>query len=344
MIRKVAVLLLLIALPAVASAAQPERDMLLTPGGTLYTVERVWADDIRGVAVTSNSYLTLSQRQGDEIYRYIVPGTLVNGVHTNPTLAYDNDTDTLFLFWQHSSTALHSELYFTSFSKGNWTPELTFATARNQRSNLRIAVTRKVTIDGPHGQSQQPEVNVHAVWWEFDSPTGKQSARYALLTIENGQVIPPGETYHLSSFASSGVKQESEPGVNADVFKHPALFATPQQDSVDVIFGSVETSSFTRVRIRPSKPSLDARIRIPVGVKDQPLAGSPRFRATAQGERIAAINADPDRVVFYTRNHDAVHYVMYKNGSWTDMRAIALDSQVTSDAAVEAIRRMISQE
>jgi len=341
MTRKLILLLALLIVPIAASASD-DGWMLLTNDGTLYTVERAWPADYPGVAARSNSFLILNERRGDQIVRYIVPGTLAAGVHTNPTLAYDADSKTVFLFWQYSQTVLHSELYFTSFSNGSWSPELTFGSGRNSRSNLRIAVTRKVTVNGPTGQYLMPEVDIHAVWWEFDTATGKQTARYAIIAIENGQMIAPSETYALSEFGD-GPKQQVEPGFNTDILKHPALFVTAP-DTVDVLFGNTETNAFHRVTLRPMKPGLDARIRIPVGVKDSPLTGSPRFKATSAEDRIAALNGDADHVVFYLTDRDAVHYVMYKNGTWASPQAIALDSQVSSDAAVAAIRRMLNEQ
>ena len=343
MMKKLAVFLALLILPVIATANE-DREILLTPDGTLYTVERAWSRDYPFVAAQSNSFLLLNERRGDQYVRYIVPGTLADGIHTNPTLAYDAESKTVFLFWQYSHSLMHSELYFSAFSDGNWTPELTFGSARNARSNLRIAVTRKVTVDGPTGQYVLPEINVHAVWWEYNTATGKQSAQYALVGIEKGQVIPPTETYALSSFGELSPKAEAEPGFNADILKHPALFVTPGQDAVEIIFGNTETNAFRRVTVRPLKPGLDARIRIPVGVKDQPLTGSPRFRNTSSDDRIAAMTGESDRVVFYLRDNAAVHYVMYKNGTWAAPQAISLDSQVTSDAAVSAIRRMLNEQ
>jgi hypothetical protein len=343
MMKKLAVFLALLVLPVIAMADE-DREILLTPDGTLYTVERAWSRDYPFVAAQSNSFLLLNERRGEQNIRYIVPGTLADGIHTNPTLAYDAESKTVFVFWQYSHSLMHSELYFSAFSGGNWTPELTFGSARNARSNLRIAVTRKVIVDGPDGESVLPEINVHAVWWEFDSATGKQAARYALVGVEKGQLIPPAETYTLASFGEATNKQTPEPGFNADILKHPALFVTPTQDTVDIVFGNTETNAFHRVTLRPTKPGLDARIRIPVGIKDQPLTGSPRFRTTSSDDRIAAFSGDADRVVFYLRESNAVHYVMYKNGAWAAPQAIALDAQVTSDAAVSAIRRMLNDQ
>jgi hypothetical protein len=341
MSKKLILLLALLIVPVAASAAE-DGSMLLTDDGVLYTVERAWPRDFPGVAVQSNSFLLLNERRGDRNVRYIVPGTVTAGVHTNPTLAYDSESKTLFLFWQHSHSAMHSELYFTSFSNGLWSPELTFASARNSRSNLRIAVTRTVTVNGPGGQYLLPEVNVHAVWWEFDTANRQQTARYALLGIENGRVIPPSETYALPQFGT-GPKQNVEPNFDDDILKHPALFTTAS-DTVDVVFGNLDTKAFHRVTLRPTKPGLDARIRIPVGVKDAPLSGSPRFRANSAEDRIAAMNGDGDRIVFYLTDQQAVDYVMYKNGSWAAQQSIALDAQVSSDAAVAAIRKMLNDQ
>src|SRR5688572_26203319 len=106
MIKKLVLLLALLIVPVAATAAE-DGWMLLTAEGTLYTVERAWPRDYPGVAAQSNSFLLLNERRGDQIVRYIVPGTLAAGVHTNPTLAYDSESKTVFLFWQYSHSALH---------------------------------------------------------------------------------------------------------------------------------------------------------------------------------------------------------------------------------------------
>ena len=110
------------------------------------------------------------------------------------------------------------------------------------------------------------------------------------------------------------------------------------------MFGETATNTIHRVTLRPLKPELNARIRIPVGVKDTPLPGTPRFRATSASDRISALTGDANSIVFYLGDEKAVHYVMYKHGAWTAPKAIALDEQVSSDGAVSAIRRMLNDQ
>jgi hypothetical protein len=345
MMRKLLLALVLVIMPLTASAEQ-DREMLLTPDGTLFTIQQMWASDY-AFTTASNSFLVLSQRRGDDVVDYIVPATLTAGVHRDPALAYDTDSKTLFVFWQHTYTIFSSELSFIAFrNDGTWSDATTFGNPTADNQNLRIAVTRTVEVTDGDKKTLQPEVNVHAVWWEFNSSNRKQSARYALLTIENGAVAVHTEPRDLTSFLASPVSRATAKEANEDeaLLRNPALFTTPTQDAIDVVFGDVESNSLSRVRVRPTKPSLEARIRIPVGVREQNV-GQPRFRSnTDSAERISAINGDPDRVAFYQKDGEAIRYVMYKNEKWTSTQSIALDSQISSEAAVDAIRRLLNEQ
>lgn len=345
MIRKLLLALVLVIMPLAASAAPQDREMLLTPDGTLYTIRPVWASDY-AYATESTSFLVLSQRRGDQFVDYIVPATLTAGVHRDAALAYDAESKTLFIFWQHIYTILSSELAFIAFREdGTWSEATTFGNRAANNENLRIAVTRSVEVTDGDKTTLQPEINVHAVWWEFNSSNRKQSARYSMLTIENGTVASHTEPRDLTSFLAPVSKATAKDGnEETDLLRNPALFTTPTQDAIDVVFGDTDSKSLSRVRVRPTKPSIDARIRIPVGVREQNV-GAPRFRTGANStERIAAINGDPDRVAFYQRDGEAIRYVMYKNEKWSSTQSIKLDEQISSEAAVEAIRRLLNEQ
>ncbi|HEV3485915.1 MAG TPA: hypothetical protein VG106_10945, partial [Vicinamibacterales bacterium] len=136
----VAAVVLLLAAPA----AFAQRDVLLTDDGTAYAASFEWAWEHPEVKTTSSTYLVLTiQRTGEQPQRLFVPATLQGGANTNPALAYDSDSATLFVFWQHWPNAMSSELRFIAYHRETgWTTPTSFEKAAYRlRRNLRIALT-----------------------------------------------------------------------------------------------------------------------------------------------------------------------------------------------------------
>lgn len=334
------VLAAMILLGAMSVAAQQNRDMLLTPDGTLHVIETQLPKEHPEVVTASNSFLVLTTRQGEEVTQRVVPGSLTQGIHTNAALAYDAESKTLFVLWQHSITLMQSELVLTSIDEnGNWSRTTTFANANYRRTNLRIGVTRKIEVTDEAGaKSSAPEVNVHAVWWE--NPGASESAHYAMLTIEKGNV---SDIYvrALDSFIDSKDKKAdvaADPELNLDVLRQPVIFESPAHDTVDVLFGNVTTNALYRLRL---KPVLDGRLRVPVGVRDSSI-GAPNFRTTStESTRLGALESG-DRIVLYLDGKNAMSYVMYDGKEWSSVKSIAIDSTITNERVLSAIRQMLS--
>lgn len=341
----VAVLLLL----PFAAFANQEGEVLLTQSGMLFTVDTEWAADHPEVFTKSNNYLVLTAREGDQVVRQIVPGSTSAGIHINPSLAYDNESKTLFIFWQHAETLMESELVFASLSAdGRWSNVTTFGNGKNPRYNLRLALTRKAeevaaddTIVG-----MKPELNLHAVWWEWDYATATASARYAMMTVQDGDVtnislhgleefVEPAKDANVSNMPADA-------DVNTEIFKHPAVATTSTQDAVDVVFGNVEENGFHKVRIRPRfRMDGEARIHIPIGVRENAFP-APVFRTATNGARIGTF-AGEGSVAFYFDGKTSLNYMVYRHDGWTDTRSIALDEAVTRDTALDAIRRLVNE-
>ncbi|HEX6176826.1 MAG TPA: hypothetical protein VF057_00595, partial [Thermoanaerobaculia bacterium] len=164
-------------------------DVLLTHDGTLYeaAVERPGED----FNTPSTSFIALTVGTPDaEPRRMVVPATLLGGSNSNPALAYDRASGSLFVFWQHMPNAMASELRFAILdADGNWSEPAAFQGANyHLRRNLRIAVTSKAYDKNEEtgDLTLVPEVNVHAVWWE--STGDGEGARYAMLTVKNNEV------------------------------------------------------------------------------------------------------------------------------------------------------------
>ena len=348
MIKRLVFALVLIAAPLLAFGDAANRALLLTNDGTLYTIESAYSEDL-GIQSASTQVLVLTTRDDqDNTTTTIVPETLLGGSHTNPALAYDSGSKSLFVFWQRAvSNGMSSDLVFCSYSNGKWSEATSVDSAKYHYSrNIQIAVTHKVDqIDEKGNHTSAKALTVHAVWWE-DRPTSSLNpwARYAMLSIENG-LLTDIQVADLSLFTdvSKDVATPHDEDFNNEVLRHPAIFESAAHDSVDVLFGDIVSNNMHRVTIVPTlKIAADGRLRIPVGVKDSGIA-APKFRSDSDA-RVTAIAGDKDKVVLYSNTKNGVSYVTYADGVWSPQRTLAVDGKMSADAAVEVLRRMVNAE
>lgn len=327
-------LLLILALclaPAALFAQVADRDVLLTPDGTLYTIESKAA--LEG---DSNRALQLSISEGGKTTVTTIPETLT-GTNWRPALTYEADSKTVFVFWIGQVNGMSSKLLFASYRDGKWSPAVSFDDQPyTYRYNLRIAITRHVSTLQANGTwADAPALLVHAVWWE-DAGGNREKARYALLTIENSSVTN-SEIHDLLGLAQiPDLAYSVDEHFNAEILRHPAILEGT--NSVDVIFGDTDRMSMNRITL---KPIADGRIHIPITVRGgHPFQPPQSFSAGWTG-RISTIGSGND-LVLYNTTRDATSYVMYSNGKWSDVRTLPLSSTFSADAAVAALYRMLA--
>ncbi|HVR41681.1 MAG TPA: hypothetical protein VMU84_21470 [Thermoanaerobaculia bacterium] len=339
---KKALLVVLFALLPFAAFAQQGGEVLLTPSGTLFTLESERASDHPDVSTASSKYFVLTVRDAESVTRTIVPGSTTKGVHTDGALAYDPVSKTLFVFWNHMTGPRESNLVFASRSEaGQWTSTKPFADTSVSRSGLRVAITQKSAYKDDEGADRSiPEIVVHLAWWE-DRGVGAELARYAMVTVFQG-FVQDIKIHDLSEFIEKrDVDAEGEIFPD-EILRHPAIFESPSHDSIDVLFGEPAENKFHRVTIKPFIPALDSRVRIPLGVRDRAIP-TPTLQADAKAT-LGAIGVAGDRVALYVRDEKAVRYVAYRSNEWSEARSIPLDATVTTDVALEAIRNMLAVE
>jgi hypothetical protein len=328
---------LLFAVPA--AFAQSSGNVLLTDEGIVYDVAAEWSHEHPDVHAASASYLVLTVREPETaVHRMVVPATLTDGSNSDPALAYDSESGTVFIFWQYSVNAMSSELRFISLDRnGNWSLPKSFETAAYRfRRNLRIGLTHFAgdRDDTSSNISSVPEINVHATWWE--SSASGEYARYAMLTLHRGEVAI--QVRDLADFVHGKDKPyEASQSFNNELFRHPAIFESSGGDSVDVVFGNVQTNVFHRVTLTPIG---NARVRIPVGKSDKGFNPPDSFEMSASS-RIDAISPNPDRLIFFFQEEGAVRYIVYRNNEWSTERKIRLDEGMTRDMAVTAMRGLV---
>lgn len=333
---------LFLALAATVGYADVDRDVLLTSNGTLYTIESDFVENF-GITAASSRVLKLTIHRGDQSQFLFVPASLTGGYHSEPALAHDPDTDTLFVFWQRMPTRMGSELLFSSFSAGQWSPATVIDTAALRfRMNLRIAVTRYIDDEQTDGSVvRQRGTIIHAVWWE---QTGySEDAKYAMLSVDRGQIVL-SEIRELMSFieerpfATAASVGEQE---NFDFLRHPAIFELPGSDAVEVVFADWKSSQFYTVEVRPRKHT--GVLRPPIG-RSRGIGG-PRVKSVNTG-RVSLLPGPPGSgtLAFYFESGSRLNYVMYTPKGWSELQSIAVTDNVTIDTAVNALRKLLASQ
>src|SRR5437763_894935 len=107
--KRLLLILALILAPAALFGQIADRDVLLTPDGTLYTIES--KAEIEG---DSNRALQLTIVHGNKSIITTIPETLT-GTNWRPALTYDAESKTVFVFWIGQMNGMSSKLLFASY-------------------------------------------------------------------------------------------------------------------------------------------------------------------------------------------------------------------------------------
>ena len=329
-------------LPASVFAAPADRDVLLTPSGTLYSIEAA-TNHRKSPTNVSTRYLALTAQNSDAQSTIAVPASVTGGNHRRPKLAYDAETATLFVFWLRSQNSVlaTSDLVFCALRNGVWTePIIVDDAPYRNRSNFSIAVTRKAEMNEQLSIVQVAALTLHLVWWD-ESGAGN-AAYYATVGIEDGSVIDM-QVRPLSDLVDSRFEMaDAAAPESLELFRHPTVVEAASQDSVEIIFGDVATNRFHRTTVKTflTRPQPNLRVRIPINVKDRGFRGPARGLSTGDGGNISAVTAGEDGAIFYAEEQGVVKYITYRNNAWSGTQSIVLGENLTAESAVSALRRM----
>lgn len=327
--------LFLLVFPLVASATTPAQDVLVTAEGTVYSAETQAADD-------GSSFIALDVRRGTFATQTVLPDSRGNAAFFAPALAFDHESQTLFVFWLRMPSAMSSELLVSAYHDGKWAAPVSIDNKSFCiRFNLRIAVRRNVAQPQSDGTMRDiRNLVIHTVWWE-ETAAG-ETARYALVPVDNG-MLSTVEIHDLNDFMTPGDVVDLGPKFNRDLLKHPAIIDTGSSDSVDVVFGDVKTNSLNRLTLRPIA---DGRIHIPIGRGNggRHLGAPTSFVADWSGH-VSAVASDADgTLLLYNVGEKSVNFLLYTNSAWQEAKTIPLNDKLSADAAIAALGRMLNQQ
>lgn len=317
---------LIIAATTVGIEAQQS---VLASDGTLFTVS---------TTAPEANHLELRIQRDDKVTTEAIPGSNNGSFYANPVIAHDPVSGSVFVFWLRHLGTMSSHLAFAyRTSEGEWSEPKEFGAPFIFREHLRMAVTGRVRSENGV-MAPDAAISVHLAWWEFDSHTGKEAARYAMLPIEDGVVADVIEA-DLTAFVDP--KALGPDDLEPSVLRQALMNTSATRDSVLITFGDIDTRSLHQVRFHPTKVVSDTRIRIPIGRSEGGI-GAPRFPVAADA-RVEGIQADGG-LVLYVSLADKLHYVTLKHGKWSAVRSIAVDAVTTQEVALKAIQRLAQEQ
>src|SRR5204862_3434248 len=128
--------------------------------------------------------------------------------------------------------------------------------------------------------------------------------------------------------------------VSHSFYRHVAILDGPTPNAVDVLFSDPHTNSFYRATMRPIA---DVRIRIPVGSHPGPRLGGPHSLNVDWTGRAGTITSrDGNTIIFCNSDGTTLHYVKLSGGKWSALQSVALTDQVTAEAAMAALGKMVA--
>jgi len=309
-------LLALCALVLLASSAFAGRtETVLTSDNSL------WAIDGCG----ERAKLELTRRDGNHKETVVVPSTEDEALEADPRLAWDSSTGDFFVLYRRIAADADQILLARLTSGGKWAEPLVVSDAPARNAALQLLLS--------HAKDGKDEATLlHAVWWELRE--GGPLARYALVAFEDGEHASTDVTTlsELAGLTTTRLEYEDTGAV-----PYPPLAIAKTSKSIEAAFGALETTAITRVKIEPRRVEPNARFWRPVG-RHGDGSGPARF-VSANSAPVESFIRN-DRVVLYTPDVQ-FRYVVLDGGKWSPVRVIQLDEKMTSDRALEELRRSI---
>ncbi|MHB0969384.1 MAG: hypothetical protein ACYC7A_11895 [Thermoanaerobaculia bacterium] len=338
MMRRLILSLVFILAPAIAVASDKDRDVLLTPTGTLYSIESVFSGDFE-IESASATLLQLTVATHEGTTKTFVPASFEGGWHVDPSLAWDAASETLFVFWQRKPNFLTTELLLSSYRAGEWSkPILIDEDSLKLRFDLGVGVSRFATETNEEGEvTKLPALAVHVIWWEQRGDG--ELARYAQLAIQNGEIVSIKRA-DLDVFVDGTLEPVVVPeDFDRDLLRHPVIFENAAHDSVDVIFATWTNNIFHKLQIRPivQQGVLTEPIGVRLGDFGPPTKG--RVRIDPTSSTLSMIATPGGNIAFYTIEDGKLTYVLRRNGVWDEPKSLP-DS--IASTGIEGLRRLVN--
>lgn len=310
----IAVALLAAALPALGAMS------VLTPDGVRYAIE----------PMPDRPQVEIARAQGDTRARLVVPTTQDAMAESQAQLAFDAATNTLYVVWARENAGA-AEIRFASLnSDGQWTSPRMVAAGSSVYRGLHLVITHATENDNV-------ATLVHLAWWSVNGR--EQEPEYALFAFEDGHAVS-AVVANLDDMAAaaSGIRT-SDFDYSADVM-YPPMAMARNGETVDLAFGSPDSTSITRMNVQVRKVAGDVRMWRPLGRNGTrtPRAGS--LLLTDSNVSALIING---RLALYTLGEDFKFIVLRNDGTWSKVHSVRLDEDNTADELLRDLRHTVEE-
>lgn len=319
-------------------------DAVLTEAGTFYSIEVATLD---ANSIPPKTALELTRQAGDEVTTEIVPGSDEYGINFEPSLYWDEESDTLLLFWVRMPSMMSSEILFVSRDEDGWSQPTSIDNGMFRfRKNLRIAATHYYHAVDEEGEPVTlPGLAIHAVWW--DEHSAGVDTQYAILGFEDG-VVTSIERFTLVDLIDRTELQATilHPDFDRTFFQNPTITVTPGSDAVEVIFGDWDFNVLHKLDLPPI--SLNGVLTIPIGVRDsEPIRPEYEFAgANASTGPVQFIAGAPGtgQLAAYWKTEGGVIFSRYRDGEWSETREVMMSEHVSERDAIQGLRRLLGRD
>lgn len=307
-----------LALLTASTAFAVDMKTVLSPDGTLFAVD----------GGTPRAFLSLTKNKGDERVTVLVPATDDEATESDARLLWDTKSATLFVVW-HSAAAGRDSIMMQSLNaEGAWSEPVVLASCSSQR---RVGLQTLITHAPVDEEKTAYATLIHAAWWGVGE---SYTAEYALVAFEAGALVS-SEVARLDELANRGGEADEYEDTGAPL--HPPLALTHDGNSVDVVFGSANSTKLTRLKLDPKKVVGNGRFWRPLG-RNGGRTGPARLIAADAVPLQAFVSRG--RIVLYDPAAK-FRFVMFENGEWSPERMLQLDGHVTADQVVRELQRTV---
>ncbi|MBW3564940.1 MAG: hypothetical protein KY459_09470 [Acidobacteria bacterium] len=319
-------------------------NVAVTPEGVVYSVDLEIVDPD---SIPVKTILNLTTQKGAEVTVEPIPATLDGSLHVLPAIAWDYETDTVFVFWLNIRSLVSTELLFTSKSSEGWSEATSIeGGVFHYRENLRITTTHSTTVfdeDGNPGE-QVPGLRVHAVWWDDDG--SRSEAHYAQLTILDGAVAAIETAALIDIVPPQSESFLGDENLSSHALRHPSVQTAPDGASVRIVFGDHTAQALRTIDIIPVANGV---LTIPIGVRPAPdlpdMIPAPLFSANYSIRSDFIFGSGPNDIIAWTLDPDGtlIRFRRWNGESWSSESILHLNERFTADIAIEGLYNLIRQ-
>lgn len=183
--------------------------------------------------------------------RHLVPETETEALENNPSLIYEEDSDTVFLLWE-SRFNYHPILMLTGFQGENedWSEAIDIlGNPFADKSASSLAVTRDTyEVKDAGGEAAVKHRTVLHLLWEETTGSGLNETFYTPLILENGAFLGRSPIFRLNDFDRSPAAAISIE-VPVELVRRPKLQPGRDGRTVVAVFASSTTRRLTALEI-----------------------------------------------------------------------------------------------